>query len=443
MRHSLVGLQWIGAYAVPLLGPLPTVVALLLLGVNAIAGYRWIILALTASFFVFTLNPYLYDLEESYITITRQLILAIACWIAVVKRKNWREIGPIPIAVGGYTLFIVIFSLYNSYNAIISNMKVGLFLLGTSASLLTISASREYGELTYRLLMGMLVAIAVVSIPAYFVESIGLGRYSRAAIGSGMAYFQGIGNHSQSFAIYMATLCAACLPIAVRDGRRKYVFLIILSLIWLYQSKGRTAVLSLVLSGLTYSAYIGLNYDRRREALRYLKRKVKPKVALLMAIAVSVSIPIVFPYVKTLVFKREGVASTREAFETSRLHQVLAATYNIQRHPWFGIGFGLPSRPRDLQRVVQTLPGTKIPISASVEKGFMPLAILEESGIVGSIVFIGMLGVVCRSVIVSSPEYAMPTLVLLYSNIGEMYFFAFNGIGLLLWMWIGICASRR
>src|SRR5690606_29287512 len=54
---------------------------------------------------------------------------------------------------------------------------------------------------------------------------------------------------------------------------------------------------------------------------------------------------------------------------------------NVVEDPLWGIGFGLPSDPRQLQVALDPVSG--LPIGAAVEKGVMPLAIWEELGFFG------------------------------------------------------------
>ncbi|MDE3051447.1 MAG: hypothetical protein KGJ48_16300, partial [Nitrospirota bacterium] len=85
-----------------------------------------------------------------------------------------------------------------------------------------------------------------------------------------------------------------------------------------------------------------------------------------------------------------------------------------------------------------------LPLSAPTEKGFLPTAILEETGILGTLCLILLLGsliwqVSRKSDIATTWIFFTSILV----NVGEMVFFSFGGLGLYIWLIMGWATSSR
>jgi len=80
------------------------------------------------------------------------------------------------------------------------------------------------------------------------------------------------------------------------------------------------------------------------------------------------------------------VSDLISTYEESRGVFYLPMLENIATDPWRGIGYGIASESQSL--VVNRDPLFGLPVSAPVEKGIMPLAILEELGVLGFGVFV-------------------------------------------------------
>ena len=83
-----------------------------------------------------------------------------------------------------------------------------------------------------------------------------------------------------------------------------------------------------------------------------------------------------------------------------------------------------------------------IPVSAPVEKGFLPTAILEEIGMLGTVLFLIFIAFLTNAVVEGSDiRWAGMYFGCLFVNVGEAVFFSVGGIGLLYWLLIGLSAS--
>lgn len=109
---------------------------------------------------------------------------------------------------------------------------------------------------------------------------------------------------------------------------------------------------------------------------------------------------------------------------------------NFVEHPLTGTGFGV-NPAGDFVEAPVTFLG--IPISAPVEKGFLPTAVLEEVGIPGALAFLALLGALVRQAYRAGDSVWLAVLLTcLFVNLGEAVFFSMGGLGLLFWIWIGL-----
>ena len=117
---------------------------------------------------------------------------------------------------------------------------------------------------------------------------------------------------------------------------------------------------------------------------------------------------------------------------------------NIQEKPFFGIGFGVASNIQEMN--IKRDPLLGLPIGAAVEKGVLPLAVLEEVGLVGfSVVFAWLFSLLRRwgRGGVMSVSVGLTALLL---NMGEATFFSPGGMGLLslvLIGWVVACGQHK
>ncbi len=91
----------------------------------------------------------------------------------------------------------------------------------------------------------------------------------------------------------------------------------------------------------------------------------------------------------------------------------------------------------DVPSGVKTFLG--IPISASTEKGFIPTAVLEETGLIGTVFWLYFIFSLIRLALKSNDiRWIAMFFGCLFVNVGEAVFFSVGGIGLHLWLLIGL-----
>ena len=103
---------------------------------------------------------------------------------------------------------------------------------------------------------------------------------------------------------------------------------------------------------------------------------------------------------------------------------------NIKNKPFKGIGFGIASEPEHME--VERDPFIGLPVSAVIEKGVMPVAVVEELGIFGALAVLSWLLVVLRRGARAGVSQFAVLITLLLVNFGESMFFSVGGMGMLL-----------
>jgi hypothetical protein len=130
----------------------------------------------------------------------------------------------------------------------------------------------------------------------------------------------------------------------------------------------------------------------------------------------------------------------RNGLGSSRAVQVQALLSSIDANLLAGVGFGLA--PAGIEQQTQRDELTGLPIGAYTEPGFLPLAVLAQVGIIGSVpltLFLCVLGI--PVVKHGEPAVVAMFFTALFVNLGEMIFFSTGGLGLHMWLLIGACLA--
>ena len=122
----------------------------------------------------------------------------------------------------------------------------------------------------------------------------------------------------------------------------------------------------------------------------------------------------------------------------SRGREVSAMLENIRGDPWAGIGFGVASRPERF-RVERGPFG--IPVSAPVEKGVLPLALLEELGMLGLAAAAVWVACLVRRAARRGVAALAVCLTILFINLGESVLMSPGGVGLACLILLGWAAA--
>lgn len=258
---------------------------------------------------------------------------------------------------------------------------------------------------------------------------------ARASGEAGVALFGGITNHSQAFAPTLASIAAWTLCDMFLVERRiapLHLFVVILAVPMLYMTRSRLALLVLVSAGGLIFFYL-LNAVRvppsvRRKAIGFMM------LGIVLLFALAVTMEVRDQTMSRWLRKTENVGgdnrSLQEAVSESRQGLVEMMKEDYRRNPMLGMGFQVAWYTREMLRH-----SSGLVFSAPVEKGLLPLVILSETGIVGSLAFIVFLlcfyaGCSYKKLRTTATFFT----ILLVTNIGEATFFSPGNTGGFLWI---------
>ena len=343
----------------------------------------------------------------------------------------------IPRTVGWLTVYalgVMILAIIGSRVPLVSIFKVMSFYIGSATILIGFQVQKEkfrYWESWFKTL---LKAILLLSLPLIIMD----WGYTRNGTG-----FQGVLNHPQTFGPVIGLLLSWFFANGISNKNHTVWswFILGIGVISIIATESRTALLVFI-GGIGIAGFFSLYRDQR--ILRWLNLKKLAVVIPLIGIGILVGIAnssTIIGAVQDFVLKRNDNVSLEQSFQKSRGFLIDQSMQNFTEHPVVGIGFGISSVPSEEMSISRD-PVFGLPIGASVEKGFLPSAILEETGILGMALFVILLGSVLRPIIAKKVWF--PSLVLitgaLLMNLGEATLLSMGGNGLLLWLLIGFAS---
>lgn len=397
----------------------------------AMRGRSLAIQALALSWLFSMLNPAIAH-GGALASVGRYAVVAgAALGVVLDHRKHTDSLAAGTLLLGG---FLALHSVLFSAVVDVSVLK-SLIWAVTMATLCAAwagldSAARE--RLIHRIFYG-LTAILLLSLPL-LAHPIGY-----KVNGTG---FQGLLGHPQEFGVTMALLALwfSGKILAQRDPGWFPLVLFCAALFLIVRSEARTGALALILG-------VGLALFLLASRLRKPIKEEFPglggrKVHLFMAISLFIVLfsgQALTQTMASFLAKRTTSTSLAEAYETSRGELIRVMWANIQEHPLEGIGFGVASVPETMRIVRDPVLG--VPVSALIEKGVLPVAVLEEVGLIGfCLVLLWLWKLYTRCARGGFlPSAIFFTVMLL--NMGEAMFFSTSGMGLMVLILLGWGAS--
>lgn len=317
---------------------------------------------------------------------------------------------------------------------LVSALKLITFTLGTVVTVTGFYRTRHLADywLSWVFTLGAFVLLA--SLPLYGLPA----GYAVNGVG-----FQGILTHPQSFGPVLASITALMAGLYFFRQRTSWLILLCMGLgvVGMYFSLSRTSLLAFSLAG-AVTAVIGFSFKPDTWAVDLGRTLGRPTVMLgaLAALGlVAVQWTSVQSDLTSFLAKDSGTVSPVQALEASRGNLMNRSMANFWEKPITGIGFGAPSDPVRFAQQLERGP-YGIPLSASVEKGFMPTAVLEETGLIGAFLTITLL----IFLFMPAVQHPDPTLfwvmaTCLFLNLGEMVFFSVGGMGFFFWFVMTFC----
>ena len=325
-----------------------------------------------------------------------------------------------------FSTFLLAHSLFFSFSVDVSVLKILAWAL-VVLTLLSAWQSMPANEhaLVFKQIENFLLVLMLISVPLLALPAIG---YLRNEVG-----FQGILNHPQAFGPTAALLAAmiAGRALSTRQPRWIDVFLVFFCFTLVFLSGARTAGLA-VIFGLVSAVvfcpiFAGISRADLAPALKSGRTKFVMGLGLLLVITAG---PQIVPQVKGYLFKQSDVSNLIDAAEASRGDLIQKMLSNIQQRPLTGIGFGIASNPAEMEVERDGLFG--LPLSAIVEKGVMPIALIEELGFIGALIALAWVMLMLRRGATAGIQKFTILVTLLLVNFGESMLFSVGGMGLLL-----------
>jgi hypothetical protein len=362
--------------------------------------------------------------DANYGTIGRYVVIAAAALSVMLQNFDYKQgmINGLSFLTWIISGFLLIHSLMFSSIIDVSILKV----LSWSVVILTLLSAWQGLTNLERLklfnqLQGALIMIILLSVPFLIIPNIG---YQRNETG-----FQGLLNHPQAFGP-MVALVGALIGGRILGERKplwRDIAMLGFCVVLVVLSEARTAGLAMV-GGLICTVFLSpLFADLSRKKILPGLSSRRVQAAGMVGVA---AIFVAGPFFTSYLYKRTDATSLIEAADASRGFLVQMMFENIVEKPLTGIGFGIASDPASME--IERDPLIGLPLGAPIEKGVMPLAVLEELGVFGAVlVLFWIIAVIRRGARAGAPQFAV-LMTLLLVNLGESMFFSVGGMGMLL-----------
>lgn len=397
-------------------------------------------------------NPYVFPKTPVTFIIARLSLFGIAGMLMfrVIGRRNAIIVAPftgIFIYIGWSALVSL-----QGFEPIVSYLKIMLFIpiyLALYAVANEVTASTRINAKVVRsAILAMIVYIVFASLALWPFPAISqlqarnVEDVAKVAqmIAEGKSLFTGITNHSQALGPVlgvMLTILFGDLLFAVKRWEPIYVGTLFAGIFILVKTSSRTAMGTLI-AGMAMMTWLFMN-------ARVIERRWRSKVFSglffigLVGFVAVLFVPSVRDRVLGFVLKVNAnthqVAASDVSFEnvtSSRQGLVDESMRNFKNKPLTGNGFQVSEAMTHKKRS-----GFMDYMSAPIEKGVWPTAVLEEGGVPGLIFFGGFL-LVCFCLLVKRHAYigAGALWVFAVVNLGEFSFFSMSYTGGFQWAFV-------
>lgn len=367
-------------------------------------------------------NPALVSFSGNLSMVSWVLLL-----IAMVRYLPWglMHVTNRLLPVMMFSLVAISLSMATSSAIDISLLKIMSFMIG---ALTTISI---YNKMNSNEVLNVILWILALAFMVVVFSLLTLVNHDIAYNLNGVG-FQGMLNHPQTLGTFLAPVTAFIAGryvFARNDLITVELLLALLVAVLIIMSQARTAAVSAFLSVAVTVFFVGT---------RAINAKMKStRSTLVKAIGGAITLLLILLLYQPaqdamvgFIYKRDS--ENIEQALSSRLRGYSSQLENFMSSPIIGHGFGVYPGPTPSKGEVKYFMG--IPISAAVEKGFLPTAVLEEVGLIGTIVFLYMIIAITIPVLKNKdPTWMCVYLACLFINFGEAVFFAIGGMGIFYW----------
>jgi len=415
-------------------------------GYLALAGYVLIwpkrgISALVMAWWLSVLNPGLVS-QSGFSAIGRFLVLGACAASLALRSPAWRG-APLPggvVVLGGILLVLLLHSVLFSHAMDVSILKSVVWFLACAVTYSIWKSmkdeERQQGiDDLFRVLMVTLVLSAplVFTNAGYFLNGVG---------------FQGVLNQPQVLGLVAAAVSVRYFLnlVCYRNSDHFWsdALVLAMSVAFVLLSGARTAGMACFASILLV-LLVSILSARRKWKLQGLKSRKFMLFLTIVLAALLINISTIQAVLEGYLSKRGFEGSLASAYAMSRGRLVDNMLENIDRYSIYGIGFGVSSNEYD--RIVVRDPFLGLPISAPTEKGVLPLAILEELGVLGAMILYLISALLIKAFVNGPFTFAMAVFVVA-TNFAEATLMSPGGFGivaisLMSWAYFGSNESSR
>lgn len=374
-------------------------------------------------------NPGLFPAESSLtLSLLRWIAILAAFGLSVTRIKH-----RFPSALKWAYLFAATASLtstVSSYALDVSLFKVTAFALGITAITLSVQQAHCTVDHWRRWFLTLFAIIVVIGFPLLFSD-VGYVKNGRG--------FQGILAHPQAYAVFLAPgLSWLIVSIFTRELKSPLWYgVAALAFVSLAATLARTGLAAFILgtgAALLVTLFSG---PWRRAGKHVFETSI---LAALIALPLALwQYDWLAAKATELISKGNDVSSLQDAYAGSRGHLLQASIDDFTSNPLVGIGFGVASNPWEF--VIERDPLIGLPISAATEKGNIYAAVLGETGLIGTAAFAALiLSILATAKRRGSAALAVAITALL-TNFGEAILLSISGLGLYLWLIIGVSSA--
>lgn len=405
----------------------------LVISAYALLGRAQAIQALALSWLFTMLNPAL-GAEAPIFFICRHIVLAAAAisvffYSGFLLRFN--RIDSMVRATLALGIFLVVHSYFFSRIVDVSIMRAVSWTVAMTTIISAWSGlSLEVRDLLAHKIFIGLILLLVISLPLLLIPEVG---YLRNGTG-----FQGILNHPQVFGSTMGILGAWAAGEMFAHRRPSWAAMALMGacVAMVVLSEARVGGFSLVF-GVAIAVLVApaLSGKSIRLLLPGIGSARIYLVAILALVSALIAKPLLSQRVGNYIAKGSTATNLIEAYTISRGGMIEIMQDNIEGEFLHGIGFGIASVPTLM--IVKRDPLLNLPISASIEKGVLPLAVFEELGLFGFLVVAAWIWMLLRRSAHGGVVPCAVSITALMTNMAEFTLFSPGGMGLLLLVLLG------
>jgi hypothetical protein len=403
------------------LNPSTAEISFFIIAGYALLGKQQSIQALALLFLFTMINPGIAPHIE--IGPLLRYVVLFSVFLSIFLRISFLKYHSIAFYTLVFAVFILIHSFFFSKFAIVSILKI------VSWTIVIISLLKAWGELNElehvrmkKWISRFFLFILLSSLPFLLIPEIGY-RYN-------LSGFQGVLNHPQAFGVFIALVAAIFFAHFFEKNKFSWSLVSLLFLICLliFLSKARTAILSLFMSLSITLFFFFITFFLKKKFVLPIFQTKRFFFILFLVFFLLFTSKIIKPIDSFLQKNTSNINNLFEIFKESRGVLFQPMIENINKNFITGIGFGIASDPLSMN--IQRDPFLNLPISVSVEKGTIYIAILEELGIFGFILFVIWVFILFYKVVIYSYASMIILITILLLNIGEAMLFSIGGMGL-------------